>query len=577
MDQGSTTRRSGLDGAADLPPRRVYAFAGYIFDVDGCSLTREDGSAVPLRRGELALLREFVQRPGRVLSRDFLLDAVAGRRADPFDRSIDVQVGRLRRKIEPDPKQPSLIVTVPGEGYKFVPSLCPVQQEPDAPPPAVADLPSRALAAPARWSRRGVMAVASGGGLAALAGIAGWRLWSNALPEQDGPGVVVLPFENLSGDPGRQYLADGVTYDIRAMLSRSPDIRVFSAPASLGKTAASIQQAAQQAGAAYAIAGGVVRVGDRVRIVAQLYGAHDGAALWGERYDVSGTNPLGPSEDVANRIYDSLTGLSGRIRREEARIAWRRAAPDLDEYDYYLRSHSVFMNFTWDDVRRARAICVKGLAKFPESALLRALKGFTHIWAVMNFASDNPPADIDAMWRLAKEARALLTGSPLVAWKVHWLMAFADQWHDQDFSGSVEEAQAAIALVPYDPLCRNDLSWIVANAGYFDEAIEWARLAIRHDPNGPSWYFINLVWAYYLAGRYQEALEVRLRPEAAPDIYAALYVRLGRMSEARQMVATAIKSAPTNSVAMEASFPLIEPYRAAYLDDLRKAGMRERA
>ena len=65
------------------------------------------------------LLREFVRHPGRVLSRDYLLDALAGKRADPFDRSIDMLVGRLRRKIEPDAKPPGLIVTVPGEGYKF--------------------------------------------------------------------------------------------------------------------------------------------------------------------------------------------------------------------------------------------------------------------------------------------------------------------------------------------------------------------------------------------------------------------------------------------------------------------------
>ena len=72
-----------------------------------------------LTRGEFALLRVFVTRPGRVLSRDALLDALANRRFEPFDRSIDVRVGKLRRKIEPDSKQPRLIVTVPGEGYRF--------------------------------------------------------------------------------------------------------------------------------------------------------------------------------------------------------------------------------------------------------------------------------------------------------------------------------------------------------------------------------------------------------------------------------------------------------------------------
>jgi class 3 adenylate cyclase/predicted ATPase len=97
-------------------------FAGLILDLDACTLARESGEAIPLTRGELALLRFFATHPRRVLSRDMLLDATAGRRFEPFDRSVDVMVGRLRRKIEPDPKAPRLIVTVPG-GYQFAAAL----------------------------------------------------------------------------------------------------------------------------------------------------------------------------------------------------------------------------------------------------------------------------------------------------------------------------------------------------------------------------------------------------------------------------------------------------------------------
>jgi DNA-binding response OmpR family regulator len=72
-------------------------FAGLILDLDACTLARESGEAIPLTRGEFALLRVFVTRPGRVLSRDTLLNAVGARRFEPFDRSVDMQVGRLRR------------------------------------------------------------------------------------------------------------------------------------------------------------------------------------------------------------------------------------------------------------------------------------------------------------------------------------------------------------------------------------------------------------------------------------------------------------------------------------------------
>src|SRR5215472_9154905 len=107
-----------------LEPRGApLRFASYLLDLDGCALIRSDGREVVLTRSEFALLREFVRHRGRVLSRDYLLDALAGKRADPFDRSIDMLVARLRRKVEPEPKQPTLIVTISGEGYKFAASV----------------------------------------------------------------------------------------------------------------------------------------------------------------------------------------------------------------------------------------------------------------------------------------------------------------------------------------------------------------------------------------------------------------------------------------------------------------------
>jgi class 3 adenylate cyclase len=97
----------------------LVRFAGLVFDIDASALARESGETIRLTRGELAILHVFVTRPGRVLSRDTLLDALSSRRFEPFDRSVDVLVGRLRRKIEPNPKHPTIIVTVPGSGYKF--------------------------------------------------------------------------------------------------------------------------------------------------------------------------------------------------------------------------------------------------------------------------------------------------------------------------------------------------------------------------------------------------------------------------------------------------------------------------
>jgi DNA-binding response OmpR family regulator len=90
-------------------------------------LTREaqaaDGEEVVLTTGEFDLLCAFVQHAGRVLSRDFLLERTRGREAGPFDRTIDVQVGRLRRKLGDTADDPQIIKSVRGAGYILVPPV----------------------------------------------------------------------------------------------------------------------------------------------------------------------------------------------------------------------------------------------------------------------------------------------------------------------------------------------------------------------------------------------------------------------------------------------------------------------
>lgn len=108
---------NGVDG-------RVLRFAGWRLEVDARALYAPEGKTVDLTTGEFDLLVALVERPNRALSRDTLLELLHERAADVFDRSIDMQIGRLRRKIEKDPKRPMLIRTVRGIGYKFG---CPVE------------------------------------------------------------------------------------------------------------------------------------------------------------------------------------------------------------------------------------------------------------------------------------------------------------------------------------------------------------------------------------------------------------------------------------------------------------------
>ena len=99
------------------------SFAGWQLDLTTRELVGPDGGEVRLTTGEFDLLAAFVNNANQVMSRDRLLDLARNREAGPFDRTIDVQVGRLRRKLEPDPQRPTLIKTVRGTGYIFTPSV----------------------------------------------------------------------------------------------------------------------------------------------------------------------------------------------------------------------------------------------------------------------------------------------------------------------------------------------------------------------------------------------------------------------------------------------------------------------
>lgn len=110
--------RGDLGGEEKFSASKVY-FAEWVLDINKRCLITKDSMSVPLSVGEYDLLLALLQHTGKTLSREQLLDLTTERDYLPFDRSIDVQIGRLRKKVEKNPKQPKLILTVRGGGYRF--------------------------------------------------------------------------------------------------------------------------------------------------------------------------------------------------------------------------------------------------------------------------------------------------------------------------------------------------------------------------------------------------------------------------------------------------------------------------
>ena len=203
-------------GPGGVKPSREAAslvrFARLVLNLDACILALDSGEVIPLTHGEFAVLRMLVSRPGRVISRDALLDAFAERRFHVLDRSVDVLVGKLRRKIERDPKQPRLIVTVSGEGYRFDGLTQALSSEQNG-SVAVRASPGSPIRDP-----EGDAAFAE-----APAAFDAAREAKVTFSERREPprlSIVVLPFANLGGDASQEYFVDGVTDSLTTDLPR---------------------------------------------------------------------------------------------------------------------------------------------------------------------------------------------------------------------------------------------------------------------------------------------------------------------------------------------------------------------
>lgn len=168
---------------------QILRFEGYTLDAGARTCVDARGQDVTLTRAEFSLLLAFGQKPGRVLSRDELTRVVTGRGAEPEDRSVDVLISRLRRKIEPDPKTPRLIVTVPGEGYRFdakTQAVVATDQAAEAQKTelrgtvlktaSASDLPLDRQRSNGAWRR---FAMAAALVAVVIVSVAGWKAWSN--------------------------------------------------------------------------------------------------------------------------------------------------------------------------------------------------------------------------------------------------------------------------------------------------------------------------------------------------------------------------------------------------------------
>ena len=526
------------------PPTAPVRFATFTLDLDGCLLSRADGREVALTRNEFALLREFVRHPGRVLSRDFLLDALAGKRADPFDRSIDVLVGRLRRKIEPDAKQPTLIVTVAGEGYKFATPV---------------------------------------GGAAARSAAA--LAVSAPLPDKTGPphlSIVVLPLVNMSGDPEQDYFVDGVTESLTTDLSRMRSCLVIGRNTAFtykGK-AVDLRDIGRELNVRYVLEGSVQRARDQMRVSVQLIDAESGNHLWAERFDKTLGDLFRMQDEIVARLANQL---GAELASAEARRS--RSAPNPDSFDLVCQGWACsYKGPTLENLSQARVFFERALALDPRNveALVQT--------AVVDFQFAEYLFSEDRASRLARAEAALLeairlapdhAGAHLSLGPV--LCVTGRAWE------AIAECERALAIDQNLAAAHGAIAAFKAHVGRAEETEAHVREALRLSPRDSSaFHWLMFVGgANLVMGRYEEAvvwLERSIKANRNNPLchfhLAGTFAGLGRLEEAQAAARAGLALNPQFTVARfraaSAGYHAGQSARhERFAEALRKAGVPE--
>jgi adenylate cyclase len=531
----------------------MFRFEGYTLDIARNALRSADRE-VALRPKSFELLRFLVENPDRVVTKEELLKAIWPN-VIVTDQALTQCVGEVRQAIGDDDQ--AIIKTIPRRGYRFAAPV--VRLAASAAAPASSD--------------------------------SGMRLQPPAYPPPHAgegrlghrPSVAVLPFANLSGDPQQDYFSDGIAEDIITELSRFSELLVIARNSSFqykGR-AVDIRQVGRELGALYVLEGSVKRIGDRVRITAQLIDAAAGTHRWAERYDRELHDVFAVQDEVVRAI---VAILAAHVNRAETERALLKPPAAWEAYDYYLRgAEAFFLHYsrrTKASLHDAMRLLEQSLAIDPNYARAAAMLSWTyvHAWA-HPFDNDYlSPAVFDRAVELAETAVHLDPLLPQARAQLGQVLMFKRE-HD----GGMAEFERAFALNPnyIDHRFAQALMFVGEHA----RAIEVLEAKMHLDPFQPLiWSTGWLGLAHYMLKRYAEA--VRLLRECAsrlPNLQwphgflAAAYAQAGRLEEGRKEAAEVLRINPGFTIERYKRLLVYkDPKDTEHrLDGLRKAGLPE--
>jgi adenylate cyclase len=370
----------------------------------------------------------------------------------------------------------------------------------------------------------------------------------SGLPLPDKPSLVVLPFVNLSGDPGQEYFSDGITEELTASLSRLSSLFVVSRNSAFfykGK-AVKLPDLSQELGVQYVLEGSVRKADGQVRITAQLIDATTDRHLWSERYERPPTDIFALQDEIVQKI---VTTLKLQLMLWQHGVLVRKRTDNLEAYDSYLRGWESFYRSTKEANAQARQMFEKAIELDPQYVGAYVALGISY-WLVWSLQWSSDPQTLERAFTLAQKAIELDDSLP----GAHSVLSYTYLWKRQ-FDRAVAEAERAVALNPNCDSCYLVWGTCLNGVGRPEEAIPLLEKAMRLNPRYPSYYVSTLGWSYLLSRSGKEAIAA-LRQALSRDpnnVFAHLglaivYSELGREEKAQAAVAEVLRLSPNFSL-----------------------------
>ncbi len=527
-----------------------------------------DGQPVPLTLKAFETLLALAEADGHILTKEDLLKRVW---PDTFveEGTLFQNIATLRKMLGDGPDQRSLIETVPRRGYRLSTTVHRVDVgEPE--------MPSRP-----RIRYRMVAAA-----VAAVLLLAAWFGWWGSRRAPDPPErgkirLAVLPFLNLSGDPGQDYFSNGLTEEMITQLGTLEPARlaVIARTSSMQykDTRKDARQIASELGVNYIMEGSVRRDAGRVRITAKLIRANDQTNLWAQTYDRDLTDILSLQNDVAGAI-------AREIRLKLTPVANARAASagslDPQAHELYLEGRYFWNRRTESGLLKAIESFNGALARAPKYAQAQA--GLADAYALLGSLSNATMSRREAMTKAKASALTALELDDSLA-EAHTSLAFVLMQYEWDWQGAEREFRRALDLNPNyatahqwyslwlmargrpmeaieeerqarenDPLStivETDTSQLLSSLGRDDEAIRHAQRALELDPGFPLAH-LYLAQAYAGKKNYpgaimeaRKALDLSADPAWAQSMLARMYALTGETQKSQGILHTMLETA----------------------------------